>query len=361
MANYNDVFPATNINFELVYRGYYIELEGLIRIVNSTILAECIEHLSDIRALVKNKQFKKSIRKLFKKTSVIDINNKSEVIKKIFYMSHLAVCAELFKGMKIPVKVLKPENIDIILTEILGRYRNADSAALNDLDKKLHSVDAVRTMYILRFLGLISDELSNVKQLSLGAGSAEKDIYSIHLESNVSLQNNSICFESTFQQFVNVVVIDGDPQRKEQYEGINKRDDISVLAINDNTYDALKHLPEILEQKNYKKRNLVVALRIDYRMFPDVKRFFSLLKDNIDEQVNLIITIGSGFDVADFKGRVEVLNEFFVYLKQRTMNPILIKLHGSGTIEEQRNSHAFSMSGKTTYEILYCCLKKGML
>ena len=81
----------------------------------------------------------------------------------------------------------------------------------------------------------------------------------------------------------------------------------------------------------------------------------------MDQSADLIVTMGSGHTLEDFEGRINKLKEIFDFLFKLKLNPTLIKLHGEGTTEQQRNSNSFSTRSITTYQILHCKLKKKIL
>jgi len=158
-----------------------------------------------------------------------------------------------------------------------------------------------------------------------------------------------------------IIITDNDPQREEQYKLLNELRTNNLLALNKDTNEILENLPGIMKQHNMPPRNLVVALRIDHRMIPDAHRFLKLITMSIDSTADIIVTMGSGFNIDDFTGRTRALIELFTSLKDAGLAPVLIKLHGSGSLEQQRNTPSFGLSNITTYEILYCKLKKKKL
>ena len=81
----------------------------------------------------------------------------------------------------------------------------------------------------------------------------------------------------------------------------------------------------------------------------------------MDQTADLVITMGSGFTVEDFQGRVDKIQEIFDYLNKLKLEPVLIKLHDQGDINRQRATNKFSKASLTTYQILHCKLKKKIL
>jgi hypothetical protein len=228
-------------------------------------------------------------------------------------------------------------------------------------------MDAVRTIQILRLLGLVHISSPQMKQLSLGAGPANKDMNSIHLVPDIRVSTNQlslmarISFSMKVVNCRDIVITDCDPQRSQQYKLLNAIKNPKTIAINDDTFAVLEGLPAILDKHSLSPRNFIVALRIDHRMISDVASFFRLIGESIASVADLVVSIGSGFTVDDYAGRVNKLGEVFEYLRDCGLQPTLIKLHGSGTLEEQRQKNHFGLSNITTYQILHCKLKRKNL
>lgn len=199
-------------------------------------------------------------------------------------------------------------------------------------------------------------------QLSLGAASAKKDMRSVHLIPQIRITTDKVVkFSVSECRVKDMVVVDGDPSRESQYRELNGCDGYPVCAINNDACEALKTLPDKLRSRGMGKRNTIIALRIDHRMLPDVAEFFRLLAPSIEDGTDLIITIGAGFDLSEFKGRTAVLRTLYDYLYEAGMGPVLLKLHGNGSLEEQWTTQAFGLKSITTYEILHCKLELKLL
>lgn len=367
MTTYNEAFPVYESEYDAIYMGYKYELVGLITLLCSKKKTEYLGRVSnyiDFKKKVTEKKYRKNINKLVKKSGVINIGKQSDFFTDALLTAHLAVCCELFRGIKLPLDRLKPENVDFILENILGKYKTVDQGdeALKLLDHKLHSIDAFRTIQILKALGLYTRESNDVTQLSLGVGSGSKDLTSVHLEPDLkTLSENIVDFRVSQQHAKDVILVDGDPQRNKLFEELSNNPDYPIVAINDDAFNVLSRLPDILKEKGLCLRNTVIALRIDHRMIPDVKEFIRLITNSIDDVSDLIVTIGSGFNLDDYKGRTTVIQSMYDLLQRIGLDPVLLKLHGQGTLEEQWNKHAFGLKSMTTYQILYCKLKKNIL
>lgn len=367
MTDFNKVFPVYDSDYEVVYEGFKSELIGLAVLLSShkkSLYLSRISNYDGYKKIITEKQYKKNISKLIKEDAVIDIGQQSDVLTDAILTAHLAVCCELLDGAEIVYDDLKPENIEFTLEKLLGKYKKLakGDAALSVLESKLHSIDAFRTVQILKALGLYTIETERVTQLSLGVGSGSKDLKSIHLEPVLKvLSGKTIKFGVNRRSVKDVILVDEDPQRKELFKELSKNKEYQTIAINDNAFNVLSKLPNILKERGLEKRNAVIALRIDHRMIPDVKEFFRLVANSIDSVANLIVTIGSGFDMDDFEGRTKVMRDMYAMLKNIGLRPVLIRLHGNGELGEQWRNHAFGLKSMTTYQILHCKLKKNIL
>lgn len=361
------MFPAHNLDYDAIYLAYKTELTGLSSVLGSSKKMEYLSRISnynDFKKMVSDKGYKKIVSKLIKSNPIIEIGTQSEILTDILLTAHLAVCCELLEKTKVPLAALQPGNIDFMLDNLLAdcKKSEAGNAYLKVIDYKMHSIDAFRTIQILRGLGLYTRESEDVTQLSLGVGSGSKDLNSVHLEPELKiLPDNSMEFHVKQLHAKDIVLVDGDPQRKELFNTMNDNQEYPIVAINDSAFGALESMNDTLRERGLAPRNTVIALRIDHRMIPDVTEFFRLLVDSIDSVADLIVTIGSGFDMGDFTGRTEVIQNMYDFLKKIGLRPVLLKLHGKGTLEEQWGDHAFGLKNITTYQILYCKLKKGVL
>jgi len=364
MAKHNKVFPVRRSTLDRIRRGYEIELSNLITIAQSKFRDMCFSQNANYSTFIQSVTHDDHVKKIsraIKLNSVIHFRNDEEMLLTASLTAHVAICCELLNGSNIPFSVLKRENLGLITGRFFDRFENLeeDTKTRDALEFNLHSIDAFRTIQILRGLGLFLRSPENINQLSLGAGSAKKDIRSMHLEPKITYGPGcAILFNVIEKNARNIVIIDGDPSREAEYARMSENRGLPVLAINDDALEALTCLPEVLEKNKLEKRNTVIGLRVDHGMIPDVNDFFRKLSGSIADSADLVITIGSGFDLDDFKGRTKVLLDLHDYLADAGLLPLLIKLHGEGSIEEQWNSQSFGLKDITTYQILYCHLEK---
>ena len=115
-----------------------------------------------------------------------------------------------------------------------------------------------------------------------------------------------------------------DPHLSKLYKKLNEQNDLPVLAINKATDDVLNNLKGL----DIRKRNLVTSIRFDHRMIPDVVKFFKLLTPIVDDQCDLVMSMGSGDTPQEFEGRINLMKSLFDELNNANLQPVLIKLHG---------------------------------
>lgn len=367
MTKQNKVFPTGRLDLDRLYQGYAAEFASLIMVAQSNLRDKYFSRIANYDAFIKSVASDEQVTKIgraIRKKSILYLKKDQEILLDAALTAHLAICCELLTGSSIPLSVLKKENLHLITRKFFDTFGNLgeDTAKRNMLEFNLHSADAFRTIQILRGLGLFLRSSENINQLSLGAGSAKKDIRSIHLTPKITFgPEDTIHFNFIENNAQDIVIVDGDPSRKAEYTQMTENEELPVFAINDDASEALKDLPNILNKNKLKRRNTVIGLRIDHRMIPDVGDFFRILAGSIADSTDLVITIGAGFDLDDFTGRTEVILELHDYLKSAGLAPLLIKLHGEGSIEEQWSRPSFGLNEIATYQILYCNLIKNKI
>lgn len=365
-----EIFPSHKATYDELLQDFITEAMGLSFVFGSDMYLKLISRHEDYKAYLntnkKSKVVKKFIREIRKKDGVIWASNKSPILFDALCSSHFSSLCELFNKGFFSENVLDSDSLRNAITEQLSQYKNNEEK-INSLYSSLDLLDGVRTIQILRMLSLVTIDTSGINQISLGAGLATKDIFSLHALPKINRKLDelsgyySLHFHMLREDPASIIVSDNDPQRHDFYEEINNKNNTNQFALNVDTYEALKMLPELERNNNLAPRNFIVALRIDHRMLPDIKLFFKLIYSCMDETADLVISIGSGFTLDDFQGRVEKIQEMFNYLDKLKLEPALIKLHDQGDIATQRATNKFSRWSLTTYQILHCKLKKKIL
>ena len=365
-----EIFLSYNLSLDELINAYLSEAFGVSKIIDSPRFSGLLEQHIDYDAYLSINRNSNASRDfssyLRKKGGIIYTNDKNPFFMNALHSSHLSACCELFNGHSYTKQQLETSNFSYIIKNWLSTYKN-NEAMLAKLGSPLHTLDAVRTIQILRTLSLVTIRTPNIQQISIGAGPANKDITSIHSLPKITYSNakntddSELLFEMVPVKAGNIIVSDNDPQRKILYNKLSNTDNSNVIALNIDTYEALEESSTLVKNDKIEPINFIVALRIDHRMLPDIQLFFKLISKCMDQSADLIITMGSGHNIDDFKGRVNKLNEIFDFLFKLKLKPSLIKLHGEGSLEQQRSSCGFSTSSITTFQILHCKLKKKIL
>lgn len=289
-------------------------------------------------------------------------------MREIFYIAHIAACCELFHEWEIPIRLFNEEDLLQYVKEYVSTHINKGSKEFIDIKKRVSRADAQRTNQILRLLGLITQRTRNIRQLSIAAGNGSREINGMHsvpgLEFGNSMHGNgskqeNIKFHVDRIKTKHTVLIDNDPQFYGIYQEFNSDPGNDVLALNSDCYDALSSLAGATHA--VESRNMILGLRIDHLIFDDIDRFFSLLAPLLLKTADLVITIGAGHTLDEYRGRVEKVRELFEYLEKIGLNPLQINLHKEGMLEEQRNQPSFGYFPFATYEILYCKLQREVI
>lgn len=302
-----------------------------------------------------------TLLKATKGSRIIDTSTTSQFVWDSLYTAHLAACCEIFNGSQIYKEQFSPDALIALAHEFLSPYMNANETEIYKVTLKLHSMDTVRTMHALRSLNLISRKTNSVLQLALGAGPGTKDMFALHRTPYIKVSekyNKNVCNFSIKQEYVkHIVITDLDQSHEDIYHTYNEQATPLAYAISADMMDLLNDLPSL----GLQKRNLVTAIRIDHRMIPDVPAFLGILSKSINENCDLVMSMGAGNTPDEFRGRIEKLSEIFIALEYANLQPVLLKLHGPGSLEEQHSSLKFGNPSNSTYQILYCSLRKSQL
>ena len=366
---------TSKTKYDEILNAYKAEADGFGVILESDKFPDMLSNFENYTSFLKNKNRQtkstKLIKILSKGTGVIDLaTNSNPLLKEILYYAQVAVCCELFHGWKIPAQSITRSNMREYVQQAFSKNTKISNSNLSDPINRYHRADASRTIQILRLLGLITISSENIRQISFAAGDAERDIDGIHMMPVIkkyrdTLTNNGnntlLEFSCDMPRPNSLILIDNDPKQNKRYAKFNEIYKEWILALNNDAENAMEKIPSLRQQKNWKPCNFVAGIRIDHRMVPDVSRFMSKLAANLDASADFVFSIGAGHDLEDYHGRIIVMGKLFDYLKQRGMSPVRINMHGAGDVEQQRLTPSFGYSPYTTYEIIYCKLKKKKL
>ena len=358
---------------EEIKRSYQVDGDGLAVIFESGMLMNMLDDFNNYQLFLagrkKQSNSKKFIKKVSKGTNIIHGDVADTELRKIFYYAHIAACCELFDGLSLLLNYLGREAIHDLIDKSLNQLNNdTTSNQLNAVQTRVHKSDVVRTIQIVRLLGLLTSSSNEQRQLSFAAGNADREIYGIHMIPEVRYRKNTleptrdaIEFNKTVNQPEFLALIDNAPEFKELYEKLNTEHPHWMLAFNEDAESSISKISDLIADKKIKPFNLIAGIRIDHEIIPDVVNFFKQLAPILDSVSDLIISIGAGHTLEEFNGRINLLSTMFDFLKKKGMEPVKIVLHGEGDVEQQRATPLFGSGPTTTYEILYCKIKKKKL
>lgn len=369
-------FPIAQYTFSQIEFSFHSEATLLSKIVQSKDFSKLLAYFSNynsfLSTLPSGDIAYEKILKATNGSAIIDNVISNSNFREAIYTSHLAACCSLFqKSSFFPDQLTKKELIPLI-NNMLSSHKNADANTLLNLAQGFHVLDCIRTMQILRCLGLVSIKTEDIRILGLGVGGGDKEVWLMHVMpviNQVSItkpskgrdDKHAIQFDIKTENIIDAVIIDADPQQKDKFKHMATIEKPKIVCFNEYNDSALEQLPETQITRQMDPRNLVTAIRFDHRMFPEVDAFIKNIRASIADEADLILSIGSGQNIQEFKGRTEKIQEFFNCLTKLGMKPVIIKLHGKGDLRKQWETPNFGLPGTTTYQILYCRLIKSKI
>lgn len=366
--------PSTEITYEKCKDCFESEALRLVEIFTNPVLSLCFdEKIINGGPIIKKRPIKYRIAR----SGQIKLDRYNSELWGALAKTQIVVCCSLFNNYRIAHQELRPVEIRRwVYAHVEKEIEKLGEAALNNLSVKLQLADTVRCIQLLRELGLFGRTAVSSYQLSLGAFDGARDLNGIHVESSIQINNNfsknsslakEFVFKSNSKRSKHTVLLDADPQIKYLYQQMNAINNNlgshgSVLAIQGDANKTLADVASAINGGRIKKRNLIVAFRIDHRMIPDVASFFAALSKTITDSADFILSIGAGDNVEQFEGRKYKINELINFLYGRGMSPIRITMHKEdGALEQQRSNPLFGIGEIASYELIHCKLKKKLL
>jgi hypothetical protein len=357
----------------LIDRGYDAEMSGLSYIANSDLLPTLLHDIMNYEDCLNNKSpssnADKFIHSVTSDTNIIRTTSVTAELNYILLLSHLACCCELLNGMAISSSTLKNPSLPGHIHRIIQHALKQTPNNVYSYVKRLNNADTVRTIQMLRLLGLLDLRSQNCRQLSLGAGFGRKDIYAVHaiprMSSNPNkdtpYENSELLFSTSSTNPAQITLIDNDKSLVDLYKNYNLGSNGSIHAILDDATHALDKLPALIDKKAIKPFNMIIGIRVDHRMIAEIEDFFVKLTQVMEPQADFVISVGAGFSASEFEGRVNLISGIFDHLKDKGLDPVRIILHSGNTLKESRERPAFGYVAIATHEILYCRLHRDNL
>ena len=362
--------------------AYALEADTLGALAQSAVFGDLIQHFRDydvyLRRINSDPGYRSRRKKIISDKGVVDIAVASKESISLFCQAQIAASAELFKGWEIRDDQLTREGMRLLVEKsaatLIGvpnvptnippeQFTNAQKQILSAVNV-LQNADTVRVVQIIKLLGLLPPTAEHIHQLSLGVGNGYRDLYGVHITPKVTINefsNKSYFFDTIERQAAHTVLIDNDAAQQHHFKQLNLREREKVLALNDDASESLEQLHKVQAQSQLKQRNLVVCLRIDHRMIPSSEKFLRQLSRVIAPEADLVMTIGAGHNLSEFEGRLHCFDNLVRLLTNLGHNPVTVILHRGGSLEDKRRTPAFGQLAYTSYQILYCRLKRGRL
>ena len=314
--------------------------------------AESRKHISNPFALIAEES---------NNTGIIDLTKPGPESRLAIYTAQMAAFCVLLEGANLPLADFAAKPLTQLINQHLNTLKSQPLDALKAQNTKQHTMDTMRSQHLLRAFGLYTPDPDNTYQLGLGAGNGLRDSFFMHAEPWIrnSIQGGrefiSLGVERRWSK--HIILTDLDPEYREQYIELNKREFPDIDAYNEKTENVLKRFPD----SGFQKRNLVTAIRFDHRMFPDVPGFLSQLTTCLSDECDFIASVGAGDTTDDFSGRKDTIAKFYKVLKSAGLQPVIFKFHGPGKPIKQWKSIQFGGPSSATYQMLYCKLNKEAL
>lgn len=363
------LFPGNDL-LQLAQNGFLTEADNLAQIAQSpdfTRLLGYFENYQEFLSTGRHEYFNNRFFEALSTDQVIDITGDSEDFIRLKHAINFAAACDLFAGWSLSTDSLKITKLRDQVKQSIRDLGGSQNHAGEILARKLNSGDASRVIHMLKIFGWVASDMTHSQQLSLGASGGTRDRYSIHQipapryqRPNPLLREPTpemVSFDVSRQTANNIVLVDNDPKMQHRYEKLNEEP--NILALNLDGNHALDELKKRIANSEVEPRTFVLAFRIDHRMIPDSNEFLCRLGSVIDDAADLVVTIGAGHNVNEFKGRREKISELFTSLTQHDLKPVIIRWHSGKTLSAQRKNPVFGSPTYATYEILYCKLSKS--
>ncbi|MDH5776760.1 MAG: hypothetical protein OEZ33_01010 [Gammaproteobacteria bacterium] len=373
MKNYSFLDDVPFLNQNDLLNEFQGNARRISELAKLDLFDNLVDWLSDNNSNLGNKRFVKTKIKLKKNHNEINVNKDSSGIIPHLAAAEFVVFCELFRGCSINKSNLNEDHLLSFSEKLIKEYldKNKDKA-INILQHKLLVADTLRCVQLLRELGFVLQDGKTSRQLAIGANTGVRDVDGTHAIPEIKTNKKSIIsnihndedlvFNMIFVRPFHVVLIDAGSDVSQLYLKINEQDESNkILAINEEIEMGLNILKKSIDEKKTEKRTLITGYRIDHNMIPDVPKFFSQISMVIDDVTELILTIGAGNNAKEFEGRVRKFDEIFDFLRNCNLNPVRIKMHADGSMEQQRRSHLFGHFTLNSHEIIFCKLKRKIL
>lgn len=357
--------PLSN---EVLIKVYMAEIKPFDAATKRPQFTQIIENIENYHSFISKQNHQVSdpidtINQLSKGSRIIKIAGMSQLTREILDTAHISACCILLENSQLELNRLVSRESYLIpeRQKFLANPALSAPDQVRILMKRLIGMDAVRTMQILRYFGLIKRKPGEMFQLGLGTATGDKDINYVHFEPCLISKNGYngtvLQFGHNIQQAADVIISDLDPRYKELYENLNDNDSNNVKGYLGDVLEVLDNL----NTADITKRNLVTLLRIEPAMIPDAKEFLKHLYPIVSGSCDFVLSIGAGDTPEAYKKRIDVVSDMFKQLENADLKPVLFQLHKGGNVIKQATSLQFGSGWASSYEILYCNINHDSL
>ena len=361
---------STEENFRLLSyseltAAYMAEIQVLAAIVRLPEFPGILEKLRDypkfLRSRAQGPSALVTLLNETRQTRVVEAARLSPAMRESLALAHLAASCVLLAGSRFDLAKFQAGVFVQQAEQMLSGIETAGAAQIQSIMRRLMGMDAVRTIQLLRGLGLITRKPDKLYQLGLGASTGEKDIQYVHNEPQLTIEAGPgasiLTLGARQQRAADVIINDLGPRYTEQYQQLAADPQWPATGYVCDTFELL----ETLSHSAIRKRNLVTMLRIEPAMIPDAREFLHRLHPVLDETCDFVLTIGLGDSAEAYRQRIEVVASLFAALDSAGLKPVLFRLHLGGDVERQAATLQFGSPRSASFEILYCRLERKAL
>ena len=350
---------------KLVGVEYLAEIRELIRAVERPDFDEMLAYFADYSGYLDSRSRDGAARAILLEGAadkrIFDISTTHPQLQKALAMAQLAVCCHLLHGSKITRQQLSRSVLEAMAEQFVSSLYGKSEEYLKRITGKFHVMDAIRTMQLLRILGLVARPVSAFHQLGIGTAEGTRDVLALHLMPSIQRLDGGngpqLELSTEKQSLTDIIIADANPMYREVFEELNSDTSNNITAYNKDTLTVLHELEQVMKIP----RNLVTGLRVEHRMIPDVTSFLGRLGNCVSSDCDFILSIGAGDTRGDFKGRIKLVKGLFKALDGAGFRPVLFKFHEDGNLEHQWNTLRYGNRRASTYQLLYCRVNGSVL
>ena len=170
---------------KLVGVEYLAEIRELARVVERPDFDEILTHLTAYPEYLDSRRFDGASSAVLvndvAEKRIFDISTTHPQVLKAFAMAQLAACCHLLHGSKVDRQQLSRGVLEAMAGQFVNSLYGKPEDYLRRITGKFHIMDAIRTMQLLRALGLVTRKASEFHQLGIGTAEGTRDVLGSHV------------------------------------------------------------------------------------------------------------------------------------------------------------------------------------